>query len=117
MCTQALHEPDATQELLDSLLISPEHVRKALTMTNPSTLRESAIEVPNIKWEDIGGLEATKKDLIDRILDWKPQAEHLNRPSPAQLNFPACRSACVRGYIYHLHATIPTANRSCVPDV
>ena len=37
--------------LLQSLTVQPEHVRKALTLTNPSTLRETAIEVPNVKWE------------------------------------------------------------------
>ena len=33
----------------------PEHVASALSVTNPSTLRESAIEVPNVSWASIGG--------------------------------------------------------------
>lgn len=30
---------------------------------NPASLRETVVEVPNVKWEDIGGLEETKKNL------------------------------------------------------
>merc|ERR1719235_2823981 len=53
--------------LLDSLRVEPEHVRRALTLTNPSTLRETAIEVPNVKWEDIGGLEDVKRELKETV--------------------------------------------------
>jgi len=53
--------------VLESLLVTPEHVRKALSLTNPSTLRESAIEVPNVKWEDIGGLEDVKRELKEMV--------------------------------------------------
>jgi transitional endoplasmic reticulum ATPase len=28
---------------------------------NPASLRETVVEVPNTKWEDIGGLEEVKK--------------------------------------------------------
>jgi len=30
---------------------------------NPASLRQVVVEVPNVKWEDIGGLEETKKSL------------------------------------------------------
>jgi len=53
--------------ILDSLMVSPEHVRAALRLTNPSTLRENAIEVPNVKWEDIGGLEDVKRELKETV--------------------------------------------------
>merc|ERR1719265_1006177 len=39
----------------------------ALSKTNPSTLRETAIEVPNVKWEDIGGLEGVKRELQETV--------------------------------------------------
>ena len=53
--------------LLDSLTVSTNDVRRALTLTNPSSLRETAIEVPNTKWEDIGGLEDVKRELRETV--------------------------------------------------
>lgn len=55
------------REILDSLTILPKHVNSALSVTNPSTLRENAIEVPNVKWDDIGGLEDVKKELRETV--------------------------------------------------
>jgi len=36
--------------------------------TNPSSLRETIVEVPNVSWDDIGGLEEVKKSLQEMIL-------------------------------------------------
>merc|ERR1719172_454502 len=44
------------------------HFNAGLTMCNPSSLRETVVEVPNIKWDDIGGLEDTKRNLQEMIL-------------------------------------------------
>merc|ERR1712174_190678 len=40
----------------------------AMGSCNPSSLRETVVEVPNIKWDDIGGLEETKRSLQEMIL-------------------------------------------------
>merc|ERR1712241_472164 len=40
----------------------------AMGNCNPSSLRETVVEVPNIKWDDIGGLEDTKRNLQEMIL-------------------------------------------------
>ena len=53
--------------IIDALTVSQEHVNRALSLTNPSTLRETAIEVPNVKWEDIGGLEDVKRELKETV--------------------------------------------------
>lgn len=42
---------------MDSIEITNEHYRHALSVTNPSALRENVVEVPNVSWDDIGGLE------------------------------------------------------------
>jgi SpoVK/Ycf46/Vps4 family AAA+-type ATPase len=55
------------KKILDSLQVSPEHFRRALKLTIPSTLRENAIEMPNVKWEDIGGLEDVKRELKETV--------------------------------------------------
>merc|ERR1719456_1597040 len=45
-----------------------EHFNAGLTMCNPSSLRETVVEVPNVKWDAIGGLEQTKRELQEMIL-------------------------------------------------
>lgn len=36
-------------------------------MSNPSALRETVVEVPNVTWQDIGGLEGVKSELQELI--------------------------------------------------
>lgn len=55
-------------EVLDALCVTNEHFKYAMGHTNPSSLRETVVEIPNITWDDIGGLEETKKDLQEMIL-------------------------------------------------
>jgi transitional endoplasmic reticulum ATPase len=47
-------------EILDSMAVNQDHFRHALAQSNPSSLRETVVEVPNISWDDIGGLEEVK---------------------------------------------------------
>lgn len=45
-----------------------ENFRFALGVSNPSALREVAVvEVPNVRWDDIGGLENVKRELIESV--------------------------------------------------
>lgn len=39
----------------------------ALAKSNPSALRETSVEVPNITWEDVGGLEQVKRELQELV--------------------------------------------------
>jgi len=55
------------KKVLEELTVTAQHLRGALTLTNPSSLRETAIEVPNVKWEDIGGLEDVKRELKETV--------------------------------------------------
>jgi len=55
-------------EILNSLAVTNDHFKFAQGHTNPSSLRETVVEIPNITWDDIGGLEETKKDLQEMIL-------------------------------------------------
>ena len=54
-------------EVLDQLEITNDHFRHALGNTNPSALRENVVEVPNVSWADIGGLEEVKKELYETV--------------------------------------------------
>lgn len=42
-------------------------VQWALSQSNPSALRETVVEVPNITWEDIGGLDDVKRELQELV--------------------------------------------------
>jgi len=55
-------------EILNSLAVTNDHFKFAQGHTNPSSLRETVVEIPNVTWDDIGGLEETKKDLQEMIL-------------------------------------------------
>jgi transitional endoplasmic reticulum ATPase len=48
--------------------VTQEHFKFALGQCNPNSLRETVVEIPNITWEDIGGLEEVKKNLQEMIL-------------------------------------------------
>merc|ERR1719199_1830671 len=62
-----LDDDEIDAEVLDSMAVSQEHFRQALNVSNPSALRETAVEVPNVTWEDIGGLEGVKRDLQEVV--------------------------------------------------
>lgn len=38
--------------------------------SSPSALRETIVEVPNITWEDIGGLANVKRELQELVQVW-----------------------------------------------
>jgi transitional endoplasmic reticulum ATPase len=54
-------------EILDSLAVTMDHFNYALAKANPSSLRETVVEVPNISWDDIGGLEDVKRELKELV--------------------------------------------------
>ena len=58
-----------TPEILSKLVVSKEHFNEALKNTEPSAMREVLLEIPNVKWEDIGGLEEVKQKLIEAV-EW-----------------------------------------------
>ncbi len=55
-------------EVLDAMAVTNEHFRFAQGQCNPSSLRETVIEIPDVTWDDIGGLEDVKKNLQEMIL-------------------------------------------------
>jgi transitional endoplasmic reticulum ATPase len=62
-----LDEDTIDAEVLDSLGVTMENFRFALGASNPSALRETVVEVPNVKWQDIGGLEKIKDELRETV--------------------------------------------------
>ncbi|CEI89189.1 Putative Cell division control protein 48 [Rhizopus microsporus] len=62
-----LEEETIDTEVLDSLAVTMENFRYALGVSNPSALRETVVEVPTVKWDDIGGLENVKQELQETV--------------------------------------------------
>ncbi|CAL9086703.1 unnamed protein product, partial [Musa textilis] len=49
------------------MAVTDEHCKTALGSSNPSALRETVIEVPNVSWDDIGGLDNVKRELQETV--------------------------------------------------
>jgi len=57
------------QDILKKLVVTKEDFDQAQKMVEPSAMREVLIEVPNVKWDDIGGLEDVK-NLLRETVEW-----------------------------------------------
>jgi transitional endoplasmic reticulum ATPase len=62
-----LEDETIDAEILNSMAVSNDHFKTALGTSNPSALRETVVEVPNVSWEDIGGLENVKRELQETV--------------------------------------------------
>lgn len=62
-----LEEDTIDAEVLDSLAVSMDNFRYALGVSNPSALREAVVEIPNVTWQDVGGLENVKRELQELV--------------------------------------------------
>src|SRR5207244_800629 len=56
-------------EILNRLTVTRDDFLEAYREMEPSTLREVLIEKPNVRWEDIGGLDEAKQELRESI-EW-----------------------------------------------
>jgi len=54
-------------ELLDAMSVQQYHFDDAMKNISPSSIRETTVQIPDVKWEDIGGLELTKKNMIELV--------------------------------------------------
>lgn len=57
------------KEVLEKLKVSKNDFIEALKVVRPSALREVLIEVPNISWSQVGGLDEVKQKLIEAV-EW-----------------------------------------------
>lgn len=62
-------EEPISKDVLEKLRITQKDFKEALKVVRPSALREVFVEVPNVKWTDIGGLENVKQELIEAV-EW-----------------------------------------------
>ena len=57
------------EELLEQMEVLKSDFEEALKEVLPSGIREVFVEVPNVSWEQVGGLEILKQQLIEAV-DW-----------------------------------------------
>lgn len=63
-------------EQLAKLEVHMEDFMAALREVEPSAIREVFVEVPNVRWQDVGGLKTVKERLIEAV-EWPLNYAHL----------------------------------------
>jgi len=64
-----LDEEKISSEILQKIQITSEDFSDALKEVRPSALREVQIQIPNISWDDVGGLDELKEELKEAV-EW-----------------------------------------------
>ncbi|MBC7219693.1 MAG: CDC48 family AAA ATPase, partial [Hadesarchaea archaeon] len=64
-----LDEKTIPTEVLEKLQVTKNDFDNALKIVEPSAMREVLVEVPNVHWDDIGGLEKAKQELREAV-EW-----------------------------------------------
>jgi transitional endoplasmic reticulum ATPase len=64
-----LDEDKISSEILQKIRITSEDFRDALKEVSPSALREVQVQIPDVSWDDVGGLDALKEELREAI-EW-----------------------------------------------
>jgi transitional endoplasmic reticulum ATPase len=64
-----LEDEEITNDVLEELEVHNGDFLEALKEVQPSAVREVFIEVPNVRWSDIGGLDEVKQELVE-VVEW-----------------------------------------------
>ncbi|MDI9642370.1 MAG: CDC48 family AAA ATPase [Archaeoglobaceae archaeon] len=62
-------EKEIPTEIIENLKVTRDDFMSALKNVEPSAMREVLVEIPKVKWEDIGGLEKAKQELKEAV-EW-----------------------------------------------
>ncbi|MCG7853831.1 MAG: AAA family ATPase, partial [Methanosarcinaceae archaeon] len=62
-------EEEIPKEILDRLEVTRDDFETAMKDVQPSAMREIMIEIPNVTWDDIGGVESVKC-LLKEAVEW-----------------------------------------------
>jgi transitional endoplasmic reticulum ATPase len=64
-----LEEEKIPAKILQKIKITDDDFKDALKEVRPSALREVLVQVPNVTWDDVGGLESLKEELHESV-EW-----------------------------------------------
>ena len=62
-------DEEIPKETLKKMIVTKSDFKEALKEIQPSALREVLVQVPDVKWDDIGGLESAKQELREAV-EW-----------------------------------------------
>ncbi|WP_406655496.1 CDC48 family AAA ATPase [Methanolobus sp. ZRKC2] len=62
-------EDEIPPEFMEKLIVTRKDFDDALKNIEPSAMREVFVEVPSVKWDDIGGLDNAKQELAEAV-EW-----------------------------------------------
>ena len=78
-------EEKISSEILEKIQITSDDFRDALKEVSPSALREVQVQIPNVSWDDVGGLENLKEELKEAVewpIKYKDAYDYVNVKSP-----------------------------------
>ena len=78
-------EEKISSEILEKIKITSDDFRDALKEVSPSALREVQVQVPNVSWDDVGGLDALKEELKEAVewpIKYKDAYDYVDVESP-----------------------------------
>ncbi|MBQ6443332.1 MAG: CDC48 family AAA ATPase [Methanosphaera sp.] len=62
-------DKEVPQEVLEKMVLHKSDFKDALKEIQPSALREVLVQIPDVTWEDVGGLESAKQELKEAV-EW-----------------------------------------------
>ena len=72
-------------DVLKRIRIGPDDLRDALREVRPSALREVLVQVPDVGWDDVGGLDRLKEEVQEAVewpLKYQEAFEHVGVSAP-----------------------------------
>ena len=62
-------DEEIPEEVLKKIIVTKDDFKSALKEIQPSALREVLVQVPDVSWEDVGGLDEAKQELKEAV-EW-----------------------------------------------
>ncbi len=63
------NDEEIPKEIMEKIVVTGDDFKNAQKEIQPSALREVLVQIPDIKWDDIGGLEDVKQELKEAV-EW-----------------------------------------------
>jgi len=80
-----LDEEKISSEILQKIQITSDDFREALKEVRPSALREVQVQIPDVSWDDVGGLSELKEELKEAVewpIKYKDAYDYVDIESP-----------------------------------